>query len=271
MNKNDLNKWAKRLRLMFLSSFVLLLASCGKADEARVFIEGGSFLMGSNDGEDNEMPIHKVTIPDFYIGKYEVTNQQYADFLNAKGNQKEGGELWLDINDEDCQIIQENGVFKSELGMEHYPVAEVTWYGAKAYAEWVGGRLPSEAEWEYVARGGNKSKAYKYSGSNDVNLVACYDGNSSSSSQVGIKQANELGVYDMSGNVWEWCQDTWHSTYTNAPADGSAWLNNDVNKRVLRGGGLTTNASYCRVACRIGNNPLYTFHYFGFRVAWDVK
>ncbi len=186
----------------------------------RVFVEGGTLESGDV----------MIQLKSFYIGKYEVTNQQYADFLNAKGNQEEGHETWLDIDDEDCQIVQENGVFKPKSGKGNYPVIFVSWYGAKAYAEWVGGRLPSESEWEYAARGGNKSKGYKYSGSDNPDEVAWYDGNSQRESQsIGTKEANELGIYDMSGNAWEWCQDKWHGNNGNeglpsdTPQDGTAY------------------------------------------------
>ncbi len=132
--------------------------------EGLIFVKGGTFNMGSNDSEadDDEKPIHQVTVSDFYIGKYEVTNKEYCEFLNEKGNQTEGGVTWLDIDDSDCQIEKSNGRFVSKSGKNNHPVIEVTWYGAKAYCKWAGGRLPTEVEWEYAAKAG---KNYKYSGS----------------------------------------------------------------------------------------------------------
>ncbi len=235
----------------------------------KVLVKGGTFQMGSKASGD-EQPIHKVTVQDFYIGKYEVTNMQYADFLNAMGNQSEAGVPWLNINASWCQIVSEEGGFRPKDGKENYPVVGVTWYGAKAYAEWVGGRLPSETEWEYAARGGRRPSGYTYSGSGNIGDVAWYGSNSGSHShQVGTKQANELGIYDMSGNVWEWCQDIYHSNYRNAPTDGSAWITGDGGK-VLRGGGWNYNASGCRVANRNSYSPTYSDSNWGLRVCWGV-
>jgi len=143
-----------------------------------VQISGGTFQMGSNDGEDDEKPIHSVTVNDFYIGKYEVTNAEFAAFLNVKGNQEEGGTTWLEIESSNCLIEKSNGDFKARTRYENHPVIYVSWYGAKAYCKWLSEttqqnyRLPTEAEWEYAAKGGNKSNGYKYSGSDNVDEVA---------------------------------------------------------------------------------------------------
>ncbi len=191
--------------------------------------------------------------------------------MNAKGNQTEGGTTWLYMNISSCQIEQVNGVFKVKAGKENYPVIEVTWYGARAYAKWVGGRLPSEAEWEYASRGGNQSKGYKYSGSNNIDDVAWFRKNSSiykGTHQVGTKQPNELGIYDMSGNVWEWCNDDWHESYTNAPTDGSSWGDGSGSYRVLRGASWFSYADYCRVAYRNNYFPYLSYYKYGFRVVF---
>ncbi len=234
----------------------------------KVFVKGGSFDMGSNENDD-ETPIHKVTVSDFYIGKYEVTNAQYAAFLNAKGNQKEGGETWIDTNSDYgknyCQIEEVDGIFQSKVGKEDYPVVCVTWYGARAYAKWVEGRLPTEAEWEYAAQGGNNSKGYKYSGGNTIDDVAWYDNNSHNpdndmyggkgTHKVGTKQPNELGIYDMSGNVWEWCNDWYYENYySNSPTLNPQGASSG-KYRVLRGGSWINRANNCRIGNRDGNNP----------------
>ncbi len=248
----------------------------------KVFVKGGTFTMGSPEGEghSDEHPQHQVTLSNFYISKYEVTNAEYAEFLNAKGNQSEGevGNTWLDINDSDCQIEQVNGVFKAKVGKENYPVIEVTWYGARAYAKWVGGHLPSEEEWEYAARGGNQSKGYKYSGSNNIDDVAWYSENSQNAEnsissgkgthKVGTKHPNELGIYDMSGNVWEWCNDDWHESYANALTAGSSWSDSSFAYRVLRGGSWNFNSDVCRVAFRDYSYLDYGHNNFGFRVVF---
>ncbi len=246
---------------------------------AKVFVKGGTFDMGSNNGDSDEKPIHSVTVSDFYIGKYEVTNAQYAEFLNAKGNQSEDGATWLDINNSNCQIEKVGDKFQAKSGKENYPVMLVTWYGARAYAQWVGGRLPTEAEWEYAARGGNKSNGYKYSGSNTFNDVAWYYDNSQNSDNnmsnghgthtVGTKQANELGIYDMSGNVYEWCEDKWHRNYTDAPTDGTAWIDGNGSNRVIRGGSWSYTPYYCRVANRDDYYPNKGVYFSGFRVVFQ--
>ncbi len=230
-------------------------------------------MMGSPDeeGSSNEHPQHQVMLSDFYIGKYEVTNAQYAEFLNAKGNQTEGGVTWLDINGSYCQIEQVNGIFKAKEGKENYPVIQITWYGARAYAKWVGGRLPTEAEWEYASRGGNQSKGYKYSGSNNIDDVAWYSSNAKGlprTQVVGTKQPNELGIYDMTGNVWEWCNDDWHGSYTNAPTDGSSWGDGLGSSRVFRGGSCYYYPYHCRVAYRNGSYPNNSNSFYGFRVVF---
>lgn len=239
-----------------------------------VFVKGGTFMMGSNDSEadNDEQPVHRVYVDDFYIGKYEVTNAQFCKFLNEKGNQSEGGATWLDITDEDCKIVKQSGRYVPVSGYENHPVIEVTWYGARAFCKWAGGRLPTEAEWEYAARGGNKSRGYKYSGSNNVDAVAWYWDNAGKKTHpVGQKQPNELGIYDMSGNVWEWCVD-WYggdyyrkSPYENpmGPSSGSG--------RVLRGGSWFNVDRDCRTANRVWYNPASTLYNNGFRVARSVQ
>ncbi len=226
-----------------------------------VLVEGGTFMMGSHEGRRDEKPVHNVRVNSFYMSKYEITNAEYCKFLNVMGNQTEGGAgaRWLNIYSYFCQIKKVNGTFVPKLGKDNYPVICVTWYGARAYCKWKGGRLPTEAEWEYAARGGKKSKGYKYAGSNKIEEVGWYDGNSHNSENnlfrdrgtypVGQKKPNELGLYDMSGNVYEWCDDKWHNDYNGAPVDGSSWRG-EGSKHVIRGGGWGDNPGRCRVAFR---------------------
>ena len=202
-----------------------------------VFVAGGTFLMGSNDGDPDERPIHKVYVDGFWIDKYEVTNAKYCEFLNEKGNQAEGGVTWLNIRNKDSKIVKEGGKFVPMNGYANHPVTAVNWFGAKAYAEWAGKRLPTEAEWEYASRGGKLSSGYKYSGSNVEKEVAW---NSVSSGvtirAVGQKKANELGIFDMSGNLWEWCQDWYDQDYYNkSPYENPPGPSNG-EYRVVRGG-----------------------------------
>ncbi len=241
-----------------------------KKDDSRVFVAGGTFLMGSPDdiGLPTEHPQHEVTLNDFYISKYEISNAQFANFLNANGNLLEEGVPYINIQAHLCEIEETDGKFKPKAGKENFPVSFVNWYGAKAYCQWVGGRLPTEAEWEYVARGGCKSKGYIYSGSNTIDDIAWYNNNSENSShQVGTKQPNELGVYDMSGNQFEWCND-WFSDY-NAEAQYNPQGAANGTMKILRGGSWNYISSYCKVAFRSYYKASMGLVNYGFRVAYD--
>ncbi len=244
--------------------------------EDMVFVEGGTFLMGNpyEVGEPNEWPQHQVTLSDFYIGKYEVTNAQYAKFLNAKGKHQNDENIWLDVSNDNCQIELVDGKYKVKTDKENYPVIMVTWYGAVAYAEWVGGRLPTEAEWEYAAKGGNKSQNYKYSGSDNIDEVAWYSDNSvnpdnnlhseKGSHMVGTKKANELGIYDMSGNVAEWCND-WFSDYSDEAQTNPTGAESG-RYRIVRGGNWHETYQYSRVTFRLDGYPTEGNRSLGLRI-----
>ena len=198
-----------------------------------IYVEGGEFMMGDNESDDDrEKPAHKVKVKDFYMGKYQVTQEQWEAVMKKnpaffKGNKR--------------------------------PVETVSWLDAKDFIKKLNEitrknfRLPSEAEWEYAARGGKFSQGYTYAGSDKLKQVGWYGENSNEETrEVGLLRPNELGIYDMSGNVWEWCADDWHEDYKNAPDDGTAWV--DVPdrgaNRVLRGGSYWINPVYCRSALR---------------------
>ena len=171
-----------------------------------------------------------------------------------------------------------------ERGFGDRPVINVSWHDAVAYCEWMSKatgktyRLPTEAEWEYAARGGNKSKGYEYSGSNNLDALGWYNNNSGRKTHpVAQKQPNELGLYDMSGNVWEWCSD-WYGDYSRRVGKYvESTLSEDVvqtnpqgpnsgEKRVLRGGYWNSNGSLCQVAYRYGGPPDRRHYYYGFRL-----
>ncbi len=215
-----------------------------------VFVEGGTFQMGTPSRGDGDEILHTVTLSSFSITKYEITNEQYAIFLNTKGNQTEDGAKWYQGYD----IVQQGDSFVVKSGREKHPVVYVTWQGARAYADWVGGYLPTEAEWEYAARGGNKSQNYLYSGSNDLNEVSWNITNAAylglGIQQVGGKKPNELGIHDMSGNVWEWTAD-WYGPYSTehqinpkGPATGTARVRRGASAFCLPNVQRTTNRSY---------------------------
>lgn len=243
-----------------------------------VFVEGGSFKMGSESGESDGKPVHTVELSDFYISKYEVTNAEYAKFLNAYGSAevKQGEHKGQRMIAEDVWGIKEAGnTFKAQSGYENHPVVRVTWYGANEYCKFYNARLPTEAQWEYAARGGKKSKGYKYSGSDGIKAVAWYDGNSGALGRsrknygthaVGGKQANELGLYDMTGNVWEWCSDWYSSTYYSGSPTKNPENTTKATYCVIRGGSWLYYAEDCRSANRNGHAPSHYNYIIGFRV-----
>ena len=202
-------------------------------------VEGGTFQMGAtseqgSDAADDEYPVHSVTLSDYYIGQTQVTQ-----------------ELW------EAVMGSNPSYFK---GDNQRPVENVSWNDCQKFIEKLNRltgknfRLPTEAEWEYAARGGNKSKGYKYSGSNDVNAVAWYGDNSGSKTHpVAQKQSNELGLYDMSGNVWECCQDC-YGDYTSRSQSNPKGANTG-SSRVLRGGSWCYDARCVRVSDRGINTP----------------
>jgi len=198
-----------------------------------IYVAAGSFNMGSNDGDIDEKPIHKVEITNgFYIGKYEVTQAQWLSVMminpsKFKANSKPVEQVsWNDVQ-----------LFIDKLNQKE---------GKELY------RLPTEAEWEYAARGGNQSRGYIYAGGNDVRAVARFNGDLSRQTHiVGSKAPNELGIYDMSGNVWELCQD-WYSSgyYSQSPIQDPKGAINAQN-RIIRGGSWKFDSSNMRVANRI--------------------
>ena len=226
-----------------------------------VVIPAGSFLMGSNE-RDREQPIHKGDVPAFKLGKYPITNAQYAAFLNAYGAEKvqagkyKGQQM---VHLHRWGVQQENGKWKAAVGYENHPIINVTWYGVNEFCTWLSEEtglqysLPSEAQWEYAARA-NQPKL-KYAGSNKLEEVGWYDKNSHGETHpVGQKKANAWGLYDMSGNVDEWCADVWHDSYQGAPNDGRAWIGGgDQGSRVVRGGGWYYIDDFCRVSYRYGD------------------
>ena len=219
-----------------------------------VAVEGGTFSMGSNDGFSNEKPIHQVTLDDYYIGETEVTQALWQAVMGSNPSYFKGTSNPVEeVNYKDCiRFIKKlNKLLKDQLPQ-----------GRKF-------RLPTEAEWEFAARGGNKSKGCKYSGSNSISTVVWYDGNSGSKTHpVKQKASNELGLYDMCGNVYEWCSD-WYGYYyysfspqNNPKGPGSG------SYRVLRGGSWINNEQRCRSANRISHDPGYRYYCYGLRLAF---
>lgn len=270
--------------ILFLLFLTFIISHCNnkknvkyKNFEARSYeiemkkVEGGSFMMGSNNGEKDERPVHKVRVDDFMISAHEVTNGQYCLFLNE--SERTLGKVmdFIDLEDDDCRIKYNRKGYYPEPGYTNHPVIEVNWYGAKAFCDWAGGRLPTEAEWEYAAKGGAFSEGYKYSGSDKPGEVAWYDQNSMGSTHVvGTKKPNELNIYDMSGNVWEWCSDYYDATYYNISKSdnprGPEW----GTGRVVRGGSWGYNEYYLRTTYRKLNSSEAGNFNLGFRLVKDL-
>ncbi len=271
---------------------ILLLTTAVFATPEMVLVKAGTFQMGNTRGDsegwDNEKPVHTVTLNyDYYIGKYEITFNEYDAYCGEKGQSKKRDKDW---------------------GRGERPVIYVNWSEAIAYCNWLsekeglakaydgegnlldktgkqttditkvqGYRLPTEAEWEYAARGGHKStEDFKYAGSNTFNDVAwCKpmfgEDTSKSTNEVGQKAPNELELYDMSGNVWEWCHDYWGSGYyalgdkTNPTGPESP--TSKAGYRVSRGGAWYFQELYCRVANRFDCHPNLSSFSNGMRLA----
>ena len=224
------------------------------AEPEMVFVQGGTFMMGAtpeqgNDCDDNEKLAHRVTVSDFYIGKYEVTQAEWKTVMGNNPSHFLGKTLPVEsISWDDVQVF----------------IRKLNTLTGKRY------RLPTEAEWEFAARGGNRSKGYKYSGSNILGDVAWNEDNSSKKTHVvGAKSPNELGIYDMSGNVWEWCND-WYGKYnSNAGTNPQGPISGAF--RVYRGGSWIFSARNTRVSTRNCNRPGYLSFNLGFRLACTSK
>ena len=225
-----------------------------------IWVEGGDFLMGctSEQGncESDEQNVRRVTVDGFYIGMLEVTQSQWEKVVGTSIYQ---------------QKSKAGGDSTPGAGPD-YPMYYVSWDEAMEFCRLLSNKtgrtytLPTEAQWEYAARGGNKNEGAKYAGSNMIDAIAWYTDNSGSSTHiVGSKRANALGIYDMSGNVWEWCKDWYANSYvsydTNNPVGPSSG-----SYRVRRGGSWGSSASRCRVAYRGSGSPGTRSHYLGFRV-----
>ena len=255
-----------------------------KVPEGMVLVEKGSFIMGDSSGLgfDRERPAHEVIIDyEFVIGKYEITFDEYDVFCRDTDRESANDEGW---------------------GRGRRPVINVTWYDAVAYCNWLsdlegvpkaydengklldkngrvtddpskvlGYRLPTEAEWEYAAKGGASISLHRYSGGDEVGKVAWYYSNSFGKTQeVGKKTCNELGLFDMSGNVWEWCSDSYHDDFYSRSSGNNPYNNDDSSFRVSRGGGFNDSANYLRVESRFYYNTLTAAKDLGFRICRTI-
>ena len=263
-----------------------------------IHVQGGTFTMGATDAEDDEKPAHKVTLSSYYIGETEVTQQlwlavmgsnpsrfapkttnasrcEYDSFVAdaRRLNAKRAGTVRIPTRQEwDAAMTSGGGSLKR-------PVEMVSWDDCQTFIRKLNQltgrqfRLPTEAEWEFAARGGTKSQGYKYSGGNSIGTVAWYEDNAFinkevndySTHNVKTKRANELGIYDMSGNVYEWCQDRYG--HYNSEAQNNPKGPSSGSDRVFRGGWIYSSGRQCRVSYRDSVKPDYAMHFLGLRLA----
>ncbi|MFN5065658.1 MAG: SUMF1/EgtB/PvdO family nonheme iron enzyme [Aphanizomenon sp.] len=237
-----------------------------------VAIPGGTFIMGSPENEEgyhsSESPQHEVTVPPFFMGKYPVTQQQWR--------------VVAALPKDKIDLKSDPSYFKGD----NLPVECVSWNDAQEFCARLSQmanktyRLPTEAEWEYACRGGTTTPFY--CGETISTDLANYNGNYTygqgqkgqyreKTTEVGIFPANPFGLYDMCGNVWEWCEDGWHENYINAPADGSAWTSLSTEDMLLRGGSWLNLARYCRSALRRGDLRDFRDSFYGFRVVSSFR
>ena len=246
--------------------------------EGMVLIFGGEFEMGSNNTP-SEQPIHTVHLDAFYMDQHEVTNAQYKAFVLANPEwQKER----IDRRFHEGTYLDGWNGNNYPDGKENHPVTWVSWHAAMAYAEWAGKRLPTEAEWEFAARGGFANHSYPWGNSIDASK-ANYNGNVGNTTAVGTYPANNYGLYDTAGNVWEWCLDEYQSNfYRNAlhrnPIAGATRIQditsdfkNVHTPRVLRGGSFVTEHQSVGVSTRGESPPRYADFDLGFRCVKDTK
>jgi formylglycine-generating enzyme required for sulfatase activity len=231
-------------------------------------ILAGSFRMGEAGNGD-----HEVYLDEFYMDKTEVTNAQFAAFLNEFGNQNEGGVPWLDITDAEAQIHVKDGIWQPDSGYDNLPVVEVTWYAARAYCEWLGGRLPTEAEWEKAARGGLEGKKYPWGDEAPDCELGAWNGAQTkdcdlySTLAVGQFDPNGYGLYDMTGNVWEWLMDWYGGNYYSVSPGLNPGGPESGDTRVVRGGAWSNLSQYIPLYMRFSHPPEESTANFGFRCA----
>lgn len=245
----------------FMMGSCKLTAAMAEENKKRAFL--GQAPVSANcsnpdaDASDDETPQRRVSVRGFQMSKTEVTLGQFKQFIAAAGR--------TDLVNDDFMKYNAYG--------DTAPVVMVSWNDAQDFIKWLnqtdggGYRLPSEAEWEYACRAGGQ---HTYCGGNDLNALGWYGGNSGERPRpVGGKRANAFGLFDMSGNVWEWVQDCWHDSYHGAPSDGSAWTSDcdGVRRRVLRGGSWFDRARLSRAANRANDSPGDRNSNVGFRLA----
>jgi len=262
------------LALLLVTSLLLVgLAGClpraASPGKEMVFVPACAFWMGSEEGDADERPVHQVDLEAFWIDRYEVTNAQYTEFLNATQGEPErcGGHICADtkVENPDSHLLYEEGRYVAERGYEDHPVTEVSWYGAKAYCQHYGKRLPSEAEWEKTARG-TDGATYPWGEEFDPHKLNS-DYRVGDTTPVGSypNGASPYGAFDMAGNVWEWVAD-WYEAHPGS-ACRSPFFGHKY--KVVRGGSWNHPGDDARCARRDIAHPDRRLRVVGFRCARD--
>ncbi len=260
---------------ILLTALTILLAAwrSGHSQTDRgngmITIPAGSFIMGSNNGPEDERPAHRVELPEFTIDRTPITNARFAAFLNAVGPINSKGERLFDADDNDARIHRRDERWSADPDFEDHPVVEVSWSGGRDYCVWMGKRLPTEAEWEKAARGSDRRK-YPWGNSSPNRTRAQFNAGWNETAPVGSlpKGASLYGVFDLAGNVWEWVNSAYLS-YPYNPADGREDLEAGPI-RGTRGGGHDSPSEELTTTQR-GRNLSRNFrsghHNIGFRCA----
>ncbi|MBN1483149.1 MAG: formylglycine-generating enzyme family protein [Chloroflexia bacterium] len=257
-----------------------------------LFVPGGTFQMGTGTAGAavagwNELPEHPVKVDSFWIDKYHVTNKQYAEFLSLRGNQQESGVTWLEIDSEFCLIIQNGEYFYSKMGFEDHPVMDVSWYGARAYCEWIGGRLLTEAEWEYAASGPD-NWIYPWGNEYDCTMGNFHDWTDeddpvpfpgergcdgidfTSPVDAYPQGASWVGALDLAGNVWDWVAD-WGVYFYPSDLQVNPTGPTSGTSKIVRGGSWNNHDWGVRTTMRGDYRPSIRSAYIGFRCAYPAE
>ncbi|RYG43095.1 MAG: formylglycine-generating enzyme family protein, partial [Chitinophagaceae bacterium] len=253
-----------------------------------VLVEGGNFLMGNNanEAQENEKPAHNVILGSFLIGKYELTVREFSHFITETRYQTTSDSLGFSWIYKQGQWIKGENVNWTndiygrliEVKDMDVPVIHISWVDAMNYCSWLSKvtklnfRLPTEAEWEYAARGGKNSKRYLFSGGNNVDQVAWYDENSKQNlAKIGQKLPNELGIYDMSGNVMEWCYDYYSDNFYSVAKPENSFGPDSGTEKVARGGSWFTQDLMCRSTFRMAYPETTRGGNIGFRICRSAQ
>ncbi len=303
----------KRLLILIAAMLGITFVTSAQTKPDMVLVDGGSFQMGNPGtiapkGDIDERPVHAVSVKSFYIAKYELSVKEYKQFINDKS-----GDLFSSKREHKMPAAPDSAWYAEHPDTKKFyplptnpwwdwvddlPMQHVTWYDAVAYCNWLsekhglqkcyvenqdggidldrsknGYRLPTEAEWEFAARGGNKSHNTLFAGSAKAADVCWYDDSSKlrGPQKIGTKQPNELGIYDMCGNVWEWCSDYYDKTYYEKSPKADPFDSNPSPYRVLRGGSWHYQVDHATVTSRDGPEPHYTNFNYGIRLARNAQ